>query len=113
MTENSSENCAPCSSKELTSENYHAGFLVDEELMAGVGQEEGSEDSFFAYVLRHSTGEYLGYQTFSSLADALQSINQIPRDWVFEKLGGCGEGKCGEGNCKGGKCAIKATQSPI
>lgn len=100
----------------LTSENYSRGFLVDEELMAGITQ---NSDSYMAFVLRHSTGEYLGTQTFTDLQDALQTLNQIPRTWVYEPIsGGCG-GKCGSGGgcskkgggcksggCKKGSCAI-------
>lgn len=65
-----------------------------------------------AYVLRHSTGEYLGCQVFDDLDQALQAMNQIRRPWKFEQAGGCGggrcgEGNCGEGNCKGGRCGLK------
>jgi hypothetical protein len=87
----------------LDAENFATGFLVDEELMAGVGQETGP-DTYFAYVLRHTTGEYLGYELFTALEPALQAINRIPRNWVYESLSECGGGKCGKGGCKGGKC---------
>ena len=47
----------------LTPQNYNQGFLVDEELMAGVTENPDQAGVFSAYVLRHTTGEYLGHQT--------------------------------------------------
>ena len=122
--------------KKLTSENYSKGFLIDEDLMAGVtansqadtsvktpavasvlapeksleGAPEKTDDlqSFSAYVLRHTTGEYLGFQNFPTLEEALFRINSIPRDWVYESSSGCGA--CGEGNCSketGAGCRLK------
>ena len=91
----------------LNIENYSLGFLVDEELMAGVTQHPDQPNTFVAFVLQHSTGEYLGYQPYTSLDQALARINQIPRPWTFERIsGGCGGGKCGtkEGGCGGGGC---------
>lgn len=89
----------------LTNENYSKGFLVDEDLMGGVTQDPEAPETFVAFVLRHTTGEYLGYQPFSDLASALQVINQIPRNWTYERFGGCSGGNCGkEGSCSGGKC---------
>ncbi len=96
----------------LTPDNYSRGFLIDEDLMAGVTAHPEEKDAFVAFVLRHTTGEYLGYQPFSSLNLALEAINQIPRPWAFEKIsGGCGGGKCGtgEGACAGGGCKKSGT----
>jgi hypothetical protein len=92
----------------LSTENYSQGFLVDQDLMAGVTQDPEKPGVYVAFVLQHSTGEYLGYQPFNELSQALQVINQIPRPWTFEKIsGGCGGGKCGEGGgCATGSCAI-------
>jgi hypothetical protein len=91
----------------LTQENYSRGFLIDEDLMAGVTAHPEDQEQFVAFVLRHTTGEYLGYQPFPSLERALQAINQIPRPWTFEKIsGGCGGGKCGTGNCAKGGCKV-------
>ena len=98
----------------LNTENYSRGFLIDDELMAGVTQHPEKTDLFVAFVVRHETGEYLGYEAFSSLDSALEVINRIPREWAFEKVGGCGGcegGQCGkgmcskksEGNCCGGE----------
>ena len=95
----------------LNQENYTQGFLVDEELMAGVTQDTDRPEAFAAFILRHTTGEYLGYRLFHDLEAALHAINHIPRDWTFERFGGCGGGcktggSCGGGNCKKGACAI-------
>jgi hypothetical protein len=96
-------------SHELTAENYQNGFLVDDELMASVTAHPSEPGKFLAYVLRHSTGEYLGMRNFDELTHALNSINQIKREWKFEKSGGCGE-NCGDGNCgkncSKGSCAV-------
>jgi hypothetical protein len=105
----------------LNAENYSRGFLVDEELMAGVTQHPDQPDTFVAFVLQHSTGEYLGYQPYPSLDQALSRINQIPRPWTFERVGGgcaggkCGtaEGGCGGGGCKAGKCGTGDGTCPI
>lgn len=87
----------------LTAENYNKGFLVDDELMAGVSQDPNQPGVYVAFVLQHTTGEYLGYQPFTVLEQALQTLNQIERSWIFEAVGGCGN--CGkEGGCAGGKC---------
>ena len=84
----------------LNQENYSKGFLVDEDLMGGVTQDPVNSEIFVAFVLQHTTGEYLGYQPFPALEAALKTINQIPRSWTYERFGGCGG--CGEG----GQCAI-------
>ncbi len=91
----------------LTTENYKRGFLVDEELMAGITEEPGQENSFIAYVLRHTTGEYLGYHAYATLDDALKALHVIQRNWIFEPIGKCGEGKCGKGGCGGSKCSTR------
>ena len=101
---------------QLNPENYMQGFLVDEELMAGVTQNPEKPDSYFAFVLQHTTGEYLGYQPYPQLEGALEAINQIPRSWSFEKTSGCGgcagkeggcsKGACGTGQCNKGSCPV-------
>jgi hypothetical protein len=92
----------------LTSENYKQGFLVDDDLMAGVTPHPEQPGVFVAFVLQHTTGEYLGYQPFNDLDSALRIINQIQRSWNFEAVGGCGG--CGEGGMcsKGGGCKAGA-----
>jgi hypothetical protein len=100
----------------LNKDNYQKGFLVDEELMAGISEDSAHPGTYNAFVLRHTTGEYLGYQPFTDLEIALRSINQIPRSWVYEASGGCGGGNCGDGGCsvEGGKaCAGSACKSKI
>jgi hypothetical protein len=92
----------------LTAENHAQGFLLDEELMAGVTEHPESGGQFLAYVIRHTTGEYLGYQTHPTLDSALKAIAGVRRDWIFEKASGCGD-ECGEGLCgKKGTCAKKS-----
>ena len=84
----------------LTTENYQKGFLLDEEWMGGVSQDS---DQFAAFVMNHSTGEYVDFQKFSDLNIALRSINAIARSWQFEatsECGNCEEGGCGKGACK-------------
>ena len=92
----------------LTLDNYRSGFLVDDELMGGVTANPNEPSTFIAFVLQHTTGEYLGYQPFQEVSLALQAINQIQRPWTFEKLGGCGGcsegGGCGNGQCGKGQC---------
>lgn len=88
----------------LTSDNYSKGFLIDGELMGGVTQNPDQPGSFVAFVLRHTTGEYLGYQPFPSLEQALTAINQVQREWNFENSSGCGGGNCDSGQCNAEKC---------
>jgi hypothetical protein len=91
----------------LTTENYQKGLLVDEELMGGVTEAPEQPGSYLAFVLRHTTGEYLGYETYSALEPALDAINQVKRPWVYEKSGGCGEAACGDGGpCQGKNCSL-------
>lgn len=84
----------------LTAENYSKGFLIDEELMGGVSEHPEQPGRFFAYVMNHGTGEYLGQQAFTTLDEALRAINSVQRAWAFEKTSGCG----GCGNNEGGVC---------
>lgn len=94
----------------LTAENYTKGFLVDEELMGGVTtspEQPGVPSVYVAYVLNHLTGEYLGYQGFPELEQALAAIQSVKRSWIFESVSGCGAGKCAGGNCKVGGCGKK------
>lgn len=90
----------------LTSQNFDQGFLVDEELMAGVTESPEQPGHYSAYVLRHTTGEYLGHQAGLTLDQALAMINRIPRTWVFESTRGCDGSKCAEGKCKGEGCKV-------
>jgi hypothetical protein len=86
----------------LTPENYKKGMLVDSELMAGVSSAPADGGEYLAFILQHTTGEYLGAQNFATLEQALEAINRIPRDWVYEATGGCGaNGVCDTGNCPG------------
>ena len=89
----------------LTTDNYSAGFLIDEELMGGVTAHPKTVNTYIGYVLRHTTGEYLGYELYTDLGEALAAINQVRRPWKYEQAGGCGSGNCGKG---GGSCAVGA-----
>jgi hypothetical protein len=88
----------------LDERNYEKGFLVDDELLAGISRSEDPALPFIAYVLQHTTGEYLGYEPYPSLEKALQALQRIPRDWTFETFGGCQGTRCAEGKCKGESC---------
>ena len=91
--------------RKLTPDNYSSGFLVDEELLGGVMDSDDNSGTYIGYVLRHTTGERLGYQTYSTLPAALEALNQVERNWIFEPLSGCGNTDCGKnGNCQGGAC---------
>ncbi len=93
----------------LNAENYGKGFLIDEELMGGVAE---AEDGYAAFVIRHTTGDYLGYQVYPTLEAALGTLAEVKRAWKFESTSGCGA--CGEGNCskaQGGGCR-KLTGAP-
>lgn len=94
---------------QLNAENYKKGFLVDDDLMAGITADPDHPGTYIAFVLQHTTGEYLGYQPFAELDGAIHAINRIQRPWTFEKLGGCGGcagGGCGAGKCGQGACPI-------
>jgi hypothetical protein len=92
----------------LTPENFQRGFLIDEELMAGVTENTAKPGQFVAFVLRQETGEYLGFHSYPDLTMALDSINRIERGWAFESSKECGGGSCaktgGEGCGPGGAC---------
>ncbi|MCM2323388.1 MAG: hypothetical protein NDJ90_09015 [Oligoflexia bacterium] len=86
---------------ELTVENYTQGFLVDEELLGGVTPHPEEEGKFVAFVLNHHTGEYLAYQSFATIGEALEILSQVQRPWKFEKISGCGGSCGGSGGCGG------------
>jgi hypothetical protein len=91
----------------LTTENYTQGFLIDDELMAGVTTHPEQPGRFVAFILTVGLGEYVGYDAYDSLEEALGAINRIPRTWTFEQTSGCGEGGCQGGNCGTGLCPKK------
>ncbi|MBS1960316.1 MAG: hypothetical protein JST80_12640 [Bdellovibrionales bacterium] len=93
----------------FTADNYKSGFLVDEELMAGITDSE-NPGHFVGYVVRHTTGETLGAHEYSNLFEAIRAINDIPRSWEFESVKRCGGGNCGNGKCgAGGGCGKGAS----
>ncbi len=79
--------------------------------MAGVTENPDKSGGFAAFVLKHESGEYLGYRVFPTLEAALEQINSIPRSWAFEKVGGCSPGGCDNGSCgvSGGSCPRKTS----
>lgn len=86
----------------LTNENYNKGFLIDEELMAGVSVNK-NENTYMAYIVNHASGEVIGSQSFQNLFEAIRAINQIERNWAFQSASRCGGGSggcgCGAGGC--------------
>ena len=53
--------------EKFTADNFKKGFLVDEELMAGITESPDAPGLYSAYVVRHTTGETLGNQQFSDV----------------------------------------------
>ncbi len=99
-------------SSALTADNFTQGFLVDDEWIGGVTPDPENPSRFAAYVLKHGSGEYVAYQAFDSLEEALTMLNRVPRPWSFEALGGCANGNCGQGQCRSGKCAVSRAATP-
>jgi hypothetical protein len=98
--------------EKFTVDNFKKGFLIDEELMAGISEHKENPGTFTAYVVRHTTGETLGVQEFSNPFEAIRVLNDIPRNWNFEAISKCGNGNCGSGGCgKNGGCGKKAKES--
>lgn len=93
--------------EKFTAENFKKGFLIDEELMAGITENAESPGIYTAYVVRHTTGETLGNQQFHDLFEAIRTINGIQRDWNYEAISKCGSGNCGSGKCGTGACGAK------
>ncbi len=92
--------------QKFTAENYSKGFLMDEELMAGISEDKSHPGTYHAFVVRHTTGESLGHQVFENVFEAIRALNDIERHWAFEAVSKCGSGNCGKGNCgkAGGGC---------
>lgn len=91
------------SEKHLNEANYRKGFLVDDEVLAGISDDDG----FTAYIVNQCSGEFILNQTFSDLESAINTLNSIDRPWKYEATaGGCGGGNCSNGNCgkSGGGC---------
>lgn len=95
--------------EKFTAENFKKGFLVDEELMAGISENPDQPGLYTAYVVRHTTGETLGNQQFADLFEAIRTINDIQRDWNYEAISKCGSGSCGSGKCGTGSCGMKTS----
>ncbi len=95
----------------FTADNFKSGFLIDEELMAGITEEKDTPGVYTAFVVRHTTGESLGMQQFSNPFEAIRTINEIPREWTYEAVSKCGSGKCASGKCgASGSCRNKTSE---
>lgn len=78
---------------------------MDSELMGGVTEDPDTKGQFVSFILRPLTGENLYYQSYPSLDEAIFSINEVNRPWVFEPFGsGCGGTKCEKGSCDPVSC---------
>ncbi len=96
--------------QKFTADNYKSGFLMDEELLAGISESVDQPGVYTAYVIRHTTGETLGVQNFNTVFEAIRTLNDIPREWTFDKVSKCGGGNCGSGKCgENGTCGGKAS----
>ena len=74
----------------LTEQNYRHGFLVDDEVIAGVtpmAKDRAETQIFSAYVSHYLTGETYVYQEFEALGAALDFLGQIDRPWNYEAVG--------------------------
>ncbi len=110
--------------KPLNAANYARGFLIDEEWLAGIVDHglPSSQDptaaatplppqhqsGFSAFVLAYLSGDYVSYEHFDQLEQALSFLASLKRPWSFEPIsGGCGGGACDQGNCgKAGACKL-------
>ena len=88
----------------LSLENYSTGFLVDDEFLAGVSENPDAPGAYLSFLVKQETGEVISLRNFEKLEDALKSVNELPRDWSYEKIGCGGGGGCGghgDGGCGG------------
>lgn len=75
---------------------------MDEEWMAGVSINPEQSGEYIAFIMNHLEGQYVAYHVCSSLAEALDLVNQVQRGWKYESsstCGGCVAGKCESGTC--------------
>lgn len=101
-------------------ENYCRGFLVDDEWMGGIDscpentEQNGDSPSHLAYVLEVESGNVLYSENHSSLEEAIQSLNSLPRAWVFQAVKGkCGSTTCGKKSTGCETCKVGNPQSTV
>jgi hypothetical protein len=107
--ESSTEATPQSTPQKFTADNFKSGFLVDEELMAGISEDQPGQ--FTAFVVRHSTGEMLGAHQYENVFEAIRALNDIPRNWTYESVKRCGGGNCANGKCAAGGCGKKSAPS--
>ena len=99
--------------EKFTADNFKKGFLMDDELMAGISESAESPGVYTAFVVRHTTGETLGVGHYQNLFEAIRTLNDIPREWAYQAVSKCGGGGCGGTNACGGKgCSQKKEITP-
>ncbi|MGE4233946.1 MAG: hypothetical protein AB7F43_11510 [Bacteriovoracia bacterium] len=84
----------------LDESNYQNGFLVSDNHMIGVGQNE--QLAYFVFLLALESGTYEYYNECDGLQLALDQANTLVQktssNWSYEAVKSCG------GNCKEGQC---------
>lgn len=102
--------------------NFRKGFLLDSEFMAGITETQaagenaaGNASSFSAFIVNHETGEYVAFQEFTAVSEALSWLYSHPRPWQFEftsVCGGCNKQVENGGACPGGVCSKADPSKP-
>ncbi|MBI3543272.1 MAG: hypothetical protein HY075_08380 [Deltaproteobacteria bacterium] len=89
----------------LDASNYKSGFLVDDEVIAGVTEMgDAARPLYAAYVSHYLTGETYAYREFERVEPALEFLATIERKWAFEGVG-C-TAKASATSCStGGSCS--------
>lgn len=90
----------------LNERNYKKGFLVADQIMAGVSETPDKPGFFDVFTIHTETLEPLTFETVESLSRAIQLLQEMKADWQFEPTSGCSGGKCADGGCKSGDCAL-------
>ncbi len=94
-------------SQKLTPENYQCGFLIDHEWMGGIAPHPDDSTRYISYIVQIESAESLQYNEHLNAQEAIQHLNQVPRDWSFATTKECGDGACNPENCEKGDCQVK------